>query len=142
MHHDTASIFAQLTNEQAGQLIKYILMYSQTLNENPKQPKKPSGFSSVIPLIAHSFEKQLERDFWKYQTVCERNEENGKKGGRPSKKTAKENENFSKFDLKVGYEDWLKIEDMQVKHLLPRKVLLVMALSKVEKLLSNIMHKH
>jgi hypothetical protein len=85
IHHDTASIFQELTNEQAGELIKHLIFYSNSLNQNPKEPKKPSGFSSVITLLAHSFEKQLERDFWKYQTVCERNENNGKKGGRPQK---------------------------------------------------------
>ena len=85
IHHDTASIFQELTNEQAGELIKHLIFYSNSLNENPKEPKKPSGFSLVITLLAHSFEKQLERDFWKYQTVCERNENNGKKGGRPQK---------------------------------------------------------
>lgn len=85
IHHDTASIFQELTNEQAGELIKHLIFYSNSLNQNPKEPKKPSGFSSVITLLAHSFEKQLERDFWKYQTVCKRNENNGKKGGRPQK---------------------------------------------------------
>lgn len=85
IHHDTASIFEELTNEQAGELIKHLIFYSNSLNKNPKEPKKPSGFSSVILLLAHSFEKQLERDFWKYQAVCERNENNGKKGGRPPK---------------------------------------------------------
>jgi hypothetical protein len=85
IHHDTASIFQELTNEQAGELIKHLIFYSNSLNKNPKEPKKPSGFSSVVTLLAFSFEKQLERDFWKYQTVCERNENNGKKGGRPQK---------------------------------------------------------
>lgn len=85
IHHDTASIFQQLTNEQAGELIKHLIFYSNSLNQNPKEPKKPTGFSSVTSLLAHSFEKQLERDFWKYQTVCQRNENNGKKGGRPPK---------------------------------------------------------
>ncbi len=85
IHHDTASIFEELTSEQAGELIKHLIFYSNSLNKNPKEPKKPSGFSSVILLLAHSFEKQLERDFWKYQAVCERNENNGKKGGRPPK---------------------------------------------------------
>lgn len=91
IHHDTASIFQELTNEQAGELIKYIIAYSKEINENPKKPKKPSGFSSVISLIAHSFEKQLERDFWKYQEVVKRNTENGSKGGRPNKNFAKQN---------------------------------------------------
>ena len=87
IHHDTASIFQELTNEQAGELIKYMISYSNEINQNPKKPKKPSGFSSVIFLLAHSFKKQLERDFWKYQEVVKKNAENGSKGGRPKKGT-------------------------------------------------------
>lgn len=49
IHHDTASIFQELTNEQAGELIKYLIQYVYYNNDNKNE------YTQLIKLIAHHF---------------------------------------------------------------------------------------
>lgn len=84
LHHDTLSVISELTDEQAGQLIKEIHAYSIYIN-NPEEAKKPNGLNGLMNSVLHPFKMQLERDLEKYLNVVERNKKNGQKGGRPSK---------------------------------------------------------
>lgn len=95
LHHDTLSVIDELTDEQAGQLIKEIYAYSNFLN-NPKEAKKPTGLNGLMNSVLHPFKMQLDRDLEKYLKVVERNSKNGKKGGRPPKEETKTNPNKPK----------------------------------------------
>jgi len=82
LHHDTLSVIEELTDEQAGQIIKEIYRISMHLN-NPEKAKKPIGLSGLLNSVLHPFKMQLYRDFETYKATALRNAENGKKGGRP-----------------------------------------------------------
>lgn len=70
--------FNLLTDEQIGQLMRAIIRYEKT-----KEVPKLEGMLKM----AFSFIKtQLDRDREKYQAKCEKNRENGSRGGRPKKK--------------------------------------------------------
>jgi hypothetical protein len=77
MYKDYLPQFELLTDEQAGQLIKVILIYVNGL-------ELPEMSSEVR--VAFSFIKAaLKRDLMKYESIVTRNIENGKTGGRPRK---------------------------------------------------------
>lgn len=83
MYKDYLPQFEILTDEQAGQLIKVILIYVNGL-ELPEM-------SSEVK-VAFSFVKAaLKRDLEKYENIVNRNAENGKNGGRPRKDGNPEN---------------------------------------------------
>ncbi len=84
LHHDSLSVINELTDAQAGQLIKEIYAYSNYIN-NPKEANKPNGLNGLMNSVLHPFKMQLERDLERYSKVVERNSLNGKKGGRPKK---------------------------------------------------------
>ena len=64
LHHDTISVIEELTDEQAGQLIKAIYRFSIELN-NPEEPKKPTGLSWLMGAVFHHFKIKLMQDFEK-----------------------------------------------------------------------------
>ena len=70
--------FNLLTDEQVGQLIRAIIKYEKT-REIPK-------LEGVIKMAFSFIKMQLDRDREKYNNRCERNKENGARGGRPKKK--------------------------------------------------------
>ena len=74
LYLDTLEILHKLTDEQAGKLLKAFLAYhsEQDLNLDP-----------MLDLVFFSFQAQFERDGVKYNTIVERNRNNGSKGGRP-----------------------------------------------------------
>jgi hypothetical protein len=78
LYLDSLCILEELTDEQAGKLIKTIHYY---------QSKKelPENLDQIIKLIVIPFIKQFERDEDKYQNIINRNRANGSKGGRPKK---------------------------------------------------------
>ncbi len=82
MHHDTLSVVNELSDSQAGELIKEILNYSIYLN-NPKEAKKPTGLSGLMNSVLYPFKMQLDRDLNTYLRTVEKNKINGRKGGRP-----------------------------------------------------------
>lgn len=86
LHHDTLGVIEELTDQQAGQLIKEIYKISISLN-NPDIPVEPSGLEGLMNSVLHPFRAQLLRDYDKYVGVCERNKSNGGKGGRPKEPT-------------------------------------------------------
>lgn len=69
-------VFDELTDEEAGRLIKGIFSYVSTGESNLKGSLK----AVFIPI-----KNDIDRNEEKYQRIVERNRENGKLGGRPKK---------------------------------------------------------
>ena len=85
IHKDSLSVLDELTNDQAGLLFKAIKSYQ--LNEDLE-------FDILTKVAFASFLSQFERDDFKYQSIVERNKNNGSKGGRPAQpKTTQVNPN-------------------------------------------------
>jgi hypothetical protein len=85
LYVDTLGILNELTDEQAGQLFRKI--YEYHIKEKPKETEKTQSVNSVIELIFFPFKAQFDRDLQTYMSVCDRNRNNGLKGGRPKIKT-------------------------------------------------------
>ena len=77
-------IFNELSNEEAGELIKGIFQYVNTGN---------SGLSGLLNVVFLSIKKYIDDNEQKYQKICERNKKNGLNGGRPKKEDDDGNEN-------------------------------------------------
>lgn len=80
-----------LTDEQTGKLLKALLRYA----ENGEEP----DFSDdkAICVMFSMMKKQVDRDFGKYQELCDRRSEAGKKGGAPKgNQNARKSSNSSK----------------------------------------------
>ena len=71
----------KITDEQAGILFKTILSYVN--DENPNVD------NLVVDLVFEPIKQQLKDDLKKYEKICERNKNNGEKGGRPIKEPKK-----------------------------------------------------
>ena len=76
LHLDSLSVLDILTDEQAGKLFKAIRNYN--LGDEP-------DLDLSLSIAFLPFKNQFQRDSEKYERTCERNTENGKKGGRPRK---------------------------------------------------------
>ena len=74
---DWINTFDELSDEEAGKLIKHLFRYVNDMN--PEVPDKLTQIA-FIPI-----KTTLKRDLDKYEEQKERNRENGKKGGRPKK---------------------------------------------------------
>lgn len=75
VYRDWISIFDKLSNEEAGVLIKHFFRYVNDLN--PEPPDR------ITELCFEPIKQQLKRDLIKWEKICERNKNNGLKGGRP-----------------------------------------------------------
>lgn len=74
---------ALLSNEECGKLLMALFDYA----ENGQVPDLTGATAMAFSFI----QDQMERDASKYAAVCERNRQNGAKGGRPQKATKSEN---------------------------------------------------
>jgi len=74
LHLDTLNILNEMTNEQAGTLFKAIYEY---------QKGSEPILDFAMKMAFMPFKNQFARDAEKYLRVCERNKNNGLKGGRP-----------------------------------------------------------
>jgi hypothetical protein len=72
---DWLESFEELTNEEAGKLIKHLLRYVN--DQNPEPPDRLTQMC-FIPI-----KQSLKRDLRKYEERAERSRLNGAKGGRP-----------------------------------------------------------
>ncbi len=68
-----------LPPEQIGELMLALIDYQET-GEVPDLPK-----GSALAMCFSFIKKRMDKDNIKYEEKCERNKENGKKGGRPAK---------------------------------------------------------
>ena len=75
VYDNWASLLCDLPDEQAGELIKAICAYKLGKFETLDDP--------VISAIFNMIKQKLDEDSKKYQEACEKNKENGKKGGAP-----------------------------------------------------------
>lgn len=69
-------IFDELSKEEAGELIKGIFKYVNTGD---------SGLTGVMNAVFIPIKKYIDENEKKYQSICERNRQNGLNGGRPKK---------------------------------------------------------
>lgn len=77
-------IFNELSNEEAGKLIKGIFQYANT---------GESGLDGYLKIIFIPIKTEIDKNEKRYEEVCKKNRENGKLGGRPKKEeTEKENQ--------------------------------------------------
>jgi hypothetical protein len=76
LHLDSLEILNELTDEQAGKLLK--ACYDYNIGIEPE-------LDTLTRMIFIPFRNQFNRDLEKYQDTCEKNKLNGSKGGRPSK---------------------------------------------------------
>jgi len=83
IHKDSCEIFDDLTNEQAGILIKAIGEYQRY--------GVISELESGLKIVLKVFIRQFESDNEKWKKIAERNAANGSKGGRPKTQDNPEN---------------------------------------------------
>lgn len=77
-------IFNELSNEEAGKLIKGIFQYANT---------EESGLDGYLKIIFIPIKNEIDKNEKRYEEVCKKNRENGRLGGRPKKeKMEKENQ--------------------------------------------------
>ncbi|MEL7603197.1 MAG: DUF6291 domain-containing protein [Bacillota bacterium] len=74
LYNDYREIFDGLTREEAGALIQAIFAH---------ESGEEVQLGGMLRIIFIPIRQQLNRDREKYESVCERNAENGAKGGRP-----------------------------------------------------------
>ena len=74
--------FRQLPDDQAGALMKYLMVYASTGEKQADLLECESG-SDVPKALASFMPGIIEANQEAYREKCRRNQENGKKGGRP-----------------------------------------------------------
>lgn len=82
MYLDYEEQFNLLTDEQIGQLMRAIIKYEKS-GEIPE-------LDGMLKMAFSFIKTQLDRDREKYNKKCEKNKENGKRGGRPRKEEKQE----------------------------------------------------
>lgn len=96
LYYDNLKQIDMLTDEQAGKLFKALYKFSVTGEE--------TEFDDLAVKIMFSFiADNIRRDTTKYDEVCKRRSENGKKGGRPPK--AEKANGFSENQIKAKKAD-------------------------------------
>lgn len=82
LHIDSLAVVPELTTEQQAELFLAIYNYHIGI-------EKP--LSKIVKIAFIPLKNQFDRDQKKYNSICERNKKNGKKGGRPKKQTDTKN---------------------------------------------------
>jgi hypothetical protein len=75
LYCDIKNMIEQLPDDKAGALFKHILRYVN--DENPETD------DLIINISFEPIKQSLKRDLKKYENICNRNKNNGLKGGRP-----------------------------------------------------------
>jgi hypothetical protein len=91
LYYDLCKIFSELTDEQAGQLIKEIANYAESKTQN--NPNKPTALTGLLNAVATPFKNHIDRDFELWIKKQEINSKNGKNGGRPARAKTQNNPN-------------------------------------------------
>lgn len=89
LREEHGPIVDQLTDEQAGQLIKAVFAYSSCADPGSFAPPEDITVRVAFLFIKGSLDRANEH----YEMLCERNRVNGAKGGRPAGKTQSVNKN-------------------------------------------------
>jgi hypothetical protein len=83
---DQGELFEELTDEQAGKLIKHTFRYVS--DQNPEAPDQ------ITKLLFIPIKQTLKRDLKKYEKYVSKQQANGKKGGRPKKEETQKTQAF------------------------------------------------
>lgn len=86
LYVDQGELFEELTDEQAGKLIKHTFKY--VADKNPEAPDQ------ITKLLFIPIKQTLKRDLKKYETYLAKQQANGKKGGRPKKEETQKTQPF------------------------------------------------
>lgn len=81
---DNLNVLDDLTDEEAGQLFKAIKQY---------QTEKKTDLKGLMKAVFTPFKTVFDKNEEEYNTIIERNRENGKKGGRPKTQNNPKNPN-------------------------------------------------
>ncbi len=87
MYKGFEQLFSRLDMQQRGELITAIFDYEINGEENPE-------LSALVGMAFISIKQSLDRDNENYKKTCQKNSENGKKGGRPKKISCSKSERF------------------------------------------------
>ena len=137
LYHDTSEVLLEMTDEDAGKLIKEIIYYSIiSSNQNPKKAKKPTGLSGLLEFVAHPFKSHIDRDLETWKIKATRNKENGKKGGRPKKSVKKKPKKAVNGTVTVNGTVNVNVNE-EIYNLYPRKIAKPEALKSITKALKN-----
>ena len=118
MYNDQKKLFDQLTDEEAGKLIKAVFMYLDDENtDNYLQDR-------MLLILFNTLVQQIERDKQKYAEKCKKLRENGSKGGKARADNMKQlqanpslndndndnvNDNVSKIPSLNELSDWVNV---------------------------------
>lgn len=116
LEYETCAVFRDLSDEEAGKLIKMVVNYSNPETQN--NPTEPIGFTGMMGAVFHTFKLQLDKDLEKWERRRSANIINGNKGGRPKKKTkknpkkpiglSKKKEPSKKTQVMLTIENWFR----------------------------------
>lgn len=109
---------AALTLEEQGRLLRALLAYARG-----EEPDLPGNEKFVFPV----FQDQIDKDAEKYESILQRNQVNGAKGGRPPKNPSEPREARLTQQNPVGYlqpqlnPEKAKNEEKKNKYIYPSK---------------------
>jgi len=87
LYNDQSVLFNELSDVQAGQLIKQLFSFANKTNgDKPSDPVMRMAYLSITGTMY--------RDNIKYEEKCKINQHNGSKGGRPKKGPDFTNDDF------------------------------------------------
>jgi hypothetical protein len=115
LYTDLCAVFGELTDEQAGQIIKEIVNYANSKTE-PNQ-EKPSGLSGLLKALSTPFKNHIDRDFAAWEHKAEIGRNNGKLGGRPKAEITQANLNNPDEPVKVKVKVKDKVKDIEEKNI-------------------------
>ncbi len=111
LYCDLIHTVSKLPNDKAGELFKHVLEY---VNDN-----NPTTNDLLIQVSFEPIKQQLKRDLVKYESIKERNQINGSKGGRPKK--PKKPTGLSGNPKKPKKPDSVNDSDSDIKEIPPIK---------------------
>jgi|DEB0MinimDraft_6_1074348.scaffolds.fasta_scaffold128060_2 hypothetical protein len=119
LHDDSRHVFNELSDEDAGKLIKELINYSTFINsEKLMKANKANALFGLLNVLAAPFKAQMDRDLEKWLETREARSSNGKLGGRPKgKKQKKANKAVS---VNVNVNDNVTVKD-NIKKIPPEK---------------------
>jgi len=74
LHLDSLDVLDKLSDQECAELFRAIRDYNRG---------EELELSNLVDIVFTQFKNQFDRDIEKYQKICERNKNNGLKGGRP-----------------------------------------------------------
>ena len=118
MYHDLCEVFNDLTDEQAGKIIKEIINTSLAITHDI--PQEPTGLSGLLKAVFNPFKAHITRDYEKWECIAERNKTNGKKGGRPKEITQANPEEPVKGNVSGKVNDTVNDNDIIIGAITPK----------------------